>query len=218
MATTPKDGKPSDHAKAASREVVDQQLIKALAHPVRAQALSILNERVASPNEIAKELEQGVGHVSYHINVLKQCECIELVGTEPRRGAVEHYYRATTRIFLDDEEWRRLPASVRPGMSASLLQNVVDDAGAALSHGTFDAREDRHLAWTKMIVDDKGWDDLNAAMADVLARVLEIQNDSAARLREAGETGFQVSAVTMAYETPADGERRPVPPLDGAEG
>lgn len=218
MATTPKDGKPGDHAKATSREVVDQQLIKALAHPVRAQALSILNERVASPNEIAKELEQGVGHVSYHINVLKQCECIELVGTEPRRGAVEHYYRATTRIFLDDEEWRRLPASVRPGMSASLLQNVVDDAGTALSSGTFDAREDRHLAWTKMIVDEKGWDDLNAAMADALARVIEIQNDSAARLREAGETGFQVSAVTMAYETPADGERRPVPPLDGVEG
>jgi DNA-binding transcriptional ArsR family regulator len=211
---TPENGKSGEHAKAASREVVDQQLIKALAHPVRAQALSILNERVASPNEIAKELDQGVGHVSYHINVLKQCECIELVGTEPRRGAVEHYYRATTRIFLDDEEWRRLPASVRPGMSASLLQNVVDDAGEALSSGTFDARDDRHLAWTKMIVDDEGWNELNEAMAETLERVLQIQSASAARLRDAGETGFQVSAVTMAYETPGEGERRPVPPME----
>jgi DNA-binding transcriptional ArsR family regulator len=207
--------KSSDKEKGAVREVVDQQLIKALAHPVRAQALSILNERVASPNEIAKELDQGVGHVSYHINVLKQCECIELVGTEPRRGAVEHYYRATTRIFLDDEDWRRLPASVRPGMSATLIQNVVDDAGGALTAGTFDARDDRHLAWTKMILDEKGWAELNEAFGETLDRVLEIQTSAAARLQEAGETGFQVSAVTMAYETPGEGERRPVPPMDG---
>ncbi len=207
--------KTSDQAKGPPREIVDQQLIKALAHPVRAQALSILNERVASPNEIAKELDQGVGHVSYHINVLKQCECIELVGTEPRRGAVEHYYRATTRIFLDDEDWRRLPASVRPGMSVSLIQNIVDDAGSALSAGTFDARDDRHLAWTKMIVDEKGWKDLNEALGDALDRVLEIQAAAAARLSEAGETGVQVSAVTMAYETPAEGERRPVPRMEG---
>jgi DNA-binding transcriptional ArsR family regulator len=210
--------KTSGKEKGAVREVVDQNLIKALAHPVRAQALSILNERVASPNEIAKELDQGVGHVSYHINVLKQCECIELVGTEPRRGAVEHYYRATTRIFLDDEDWRRLPASVRPGMSASLIQNVVDDAGGALTAGTFDAREDRHLAWTKMIVDEKGWAELNEVFGDTLDRVLEIQNAAAARLQEAGEAGFQVSAVTMAYETPGEGERRPVPPMDGPTG
>lgn len=214
---TPGDGKNAEQEKGASREVVDQQLIKALAHPVRAQALAILNERVASPNEIAKELKQGVGHVSYHINVLKQCECIELVGTEPRRGAVEHYYRATTRIFLDDEEWRRLPASVRPGMSASLLQNVVDDAGTALSSGSFDARDDRHLAWTKMILDDEGWGELNEVMAETLKRVLEIQSSAAARLSEAGETGFQASAVTMAYETPGESERRPVPPMEGME-
>lgn len=207
--------KTSDKEKGTVREVVDQQLIKALAHPVRAQALSILNERVASPNEIAKELDQGVGHVSYHINVLKQCECIELVGTEPRRGAVEHYYRATTRIFLDDEEWRRLPASIRPGMSASLIQNVVDDAGGALSAGTFDSRDDRHLAWTKMILDEKGWSDLNELLGETLGRVLEIQSSAAARLSEAGETGFQVSAVTMSYETPAEGERRPVPQMEG---
>lgn len=211
---TPSD-KSGDQRKGVIREIVDQKLIKALAHPVRAQALAILNERTASPNEIAKELDQGVGHVSYHINVLKQCECIELVGTEPRRGAVEHYYSATTRIFLDDEDWRRLPASVRPGMSASLMQNVVDDAGGALTAGTFDAREDRHMAWTKMIVDEQGWNDLNELLGETLERVLEIQSSSAERLSQAGETGFPVSAVTMAYETPGESERRPVPRMEG---
>ena len=198
----------------SGREIVDQKVIKALAHPVRARALAILNERTASPNEIAKELEQGVGHVSYHINVLKKCECIELVDTAPRRGAVEHYYRATSRAFIDDEAWRRLPASVRPSLTATLLRDLIEDAGGALDAGTFDVREDRHLAWTPMIVDEQGWGDLNGALATLLERVLEIQAASGERLTATGEPGIQVSVASMAYETPAAEARHATPPKD----
>ncbi len=195
-----------------TREVVNQNVIKALAHPVRAQALVILNERIASPNEIAQELDEGVGHVSYHISVLKKCDCIELVDTASRRGAVEHYYRATKRIFLGDEAWRRLPASIRPSITATLLQTVVEDAGAALSAGTFDARGDGHLAWTPMIVDEEGWAETRGALAELLDRVLEIQAVNAERLTKTGEPGIQISVASLGYQTPAVGERRPAPP------
>src|SRR5215212_8131241 len=90
---------------------VDQKLVKALAHPLRVEILAILNERMASPNELSKELDEGLSQVSYHVKVLKDFECIELVKTEPRRGAVEHYYRATARSFLTDRDWRALPDS-----------------------------------------------------------------------------------------------------------
>jgi DNA-binding transcriptional ArsR family regulator len=184
------------------REIVDQKVIKALAHPVRAQALAILNERVASPNEIAQELDQGVGHISYHINVLKECECIELVETVPRRGAVEHFYRATTRAFLGDEDWRRLPPSVRPTLSATLMQDLVDDAAASLSAGTFDARDDRHFSWTPMIVDEQGWAEVVEVYRSALGRVLEIQAASADRLTRKEESGTPISVAAMVYETP----------------
>ena len=98
---------------------VDQRLVKALAHPLRVQILTILNERMASPNELSKELEEGLSQVSYHVKVLKDFECIEMVKTEPRRGAVEHYYRATARAYLSDKDWQNLPDSVKPGLSAS---------------------------------------------------------------------------------------------------
>jgi DNA-binding transcriptional ArsR family regulator len=198
-----------------SREIVDQRVIKALAHPIRARALAILNERIASPNEISQELDQSVGHVSYHINVLKKCECIELVDTTPRHGAVEHYYRATSRVFIDSEDWRRLPASVRPSLTATLLQDLIEDAGSALSAGTFDAREDRHLAWTPMIVDQEGWEEVNEALGTLVERVLEAQAASAKRLAKVGEPGIQVSVASMAYETPATKKRHPTPPKDG---
>ena len=133
MASKPSKSKKAGEKKASRpRNFIDPRLVKAMGHPVRNDALSILNERVASPNEISKELGESVGHVSYHIKVLKECDCIELVDTAPRRGAMEHYYRATSRAFLSDDEWSRLPDSIRPGMSASLLRTMINDATEAL--------------------------------------------------------------------------------------
>jgi DNA-binding transcriptional ArsR family regulator len=182
---------------------VDQRLVKALAHELREQILIILNERMASPNELAKDLDEGLSQVSYHVKVLKDYECIELVKTEPRRGAVEHYYRATSRAFLSDRDWKHLPASVRPGMSASLMRTIIGDAAAALEEGTFDARDDRHLSRTPLIVDDKGWGDLIKTMSGFLGDVMKIQGASAARLAKSGEEGHNVSVAMMAFEVPA---------------
>lgn len=60
----------------------DKTLAKALSHPVRAAALTILNARVASPTEIATELELPLGNVSYHINELEKYGCVELVAPD----------------------------------------------------------------------------------------------------------------------------------------
>lgn len=188
------------NAKAAGG--VDQRLVKALAHELRVQILTILNERMASPNELAKELNEGLSQVSYHVKVLRDYECIELVKTEPRRGAVEHYYRATSRAFLTDRDWKRLPDSVKPGLSAKLIQLIIDDAAASLEQGTFDAREDRHLSWTPLIVDDQGWNDLIKAMTAHLDEVMKIQSQSAARLTKSGGEGNNVSVAMMAFEVP----------------
>jgi DNA-binding transcriptional ArsR family regulator len=182
--------------------IVDQRLVKALAHPVRVHVLDILNERVASPNQLAQELGEGLSQVSYHVKVLRDYECIELVKTEPRRGAVEHFYRATTRPLLTDSDFEQLPASIRTGLSATFLKRVVDDAWGALNAGTLDARDERHTSWTPMIVDEQGWTDLSRALADTLERVFDIQAESAGRLAEAGVEGMSVSVTMMSFETP----------------
>jgi DNA-binding transcriptional ArsR family regulator len=193
------------------RGALDQRLVRALGHPVRVQSLIILNERVASPNEISKELGESVGHVSYHIKVLKECECIELVDTAPRRGAMEHYYRATDRAFLNAEEWAALPDSIRPGLSASGLKTVFNDASAALLAGTFDKRIDRHLSWTPMIVDEEGWEELQAGLEGALEKVIEIQTASAARLTKADAPGIPVTVAVMGFEAPMSSDRKVAP-------
>ena len=73
---------------------------KAIAHPLRARILDALGGEPRSPNELAVEFEAPLGNVSYHVLVLRELGMVELVDTAPRRGAVEHYYRARWRVRL----------------------------------------------------------------------------------------------------------------------
>lgn len=183
-----------------SKSGVDQRLVKALAHPLRVEILTILNERMASPNELSKELEEGLSQVSYHVKVLKDFECIEMVKTEPRRGAVEHYYRATERAFLTDRDWQKLPDSVKPGVSASVVELFMGEVVAALAQGTFDAREDRHLSWTPGVVDEQGWNESVDLVNETLERVIAIHAGSAKRLAKSGDEGIPAIAVLLNFE------------------
>lgn len=69
---------------------------KAIGHPLRVELLEALGGLgIASPNELAKRLDGPLTSVSYHVRMLRDYGAIELVDTEPRRGALEHYYRRT---------------------------------------------------------------------------------------------------------------------------
>jgi DNA-binding transcriptional ArsR family regulator len=194
--------KPKTKSKSKKKKSngVDQRLVKALAHPLRVEILTILNERMASPNELSKELEEGLSQVSYHVKVLKDFECIEMVKTEPRRGAVEHYYRATERAFLTDRDWKSLPDSVKPGVSSSAIQMIVDDVIEAMDGGSFDARDDRHISWTPGVVDEQGWSESVDLVAETLERLIKIHATSAKRLAKSSEEGIPATAVLMNFE------------------
>jgi DNA-binding transcriptional ArsR family regulator len=186
---------------------IDERLIKSLTHGLRVEILTILNERIASPNEISKELGEGLSQVSYHVKVLKDYGCIELVKTEPRRGAVEHYYRATARAWLTDRDWDWIPASVRPGMSADLLELILGEAVSALEEGTLDSRVDRHMSRTPLILDEEGWREVTETLSEALGEIAEIQTRSSRRLVDSQEKGFSASVSLLGFEVP-DGHRR----------
>ncbi len=186
--------------KAKSKGGVDQRLVKALAHPLRVEILTILNERMASPNELSKELDEGLSQVSYHVKVLKDFECIEMVKTEPRRGAVEHYYRATARAYLTDRDWRAIPDSMKPGVSASAFRVIFEEVAAAINGGSFNSRDDVHMTATPGVVDEQGWKESVDLINETLDQVMAIQAESAKRLAKSDEEGIPVNVVLMNFE------------------
>ncbi|HET9197699.1 MAG TPA: hypothetical protein VFN92_05505 [Solirubrobacterales bacterium] len=151
---------------------------------------------------LAQQLDQSLNLVAYHVRVLEKYDCIELVDTKQRRGATEHFYRATRRQFLTDSEWARLPKSLRPGLSGAMLKSAFDDVEEALDKSTFDELEDRHLSRTPMVVDQKGWEDAADLLAGTLDRLIEIQTEAATRLGESGEEGMHSKALILHFKSP----------------
>jgi len=164
-----------------SPDITETQLLKALAHPLRWRILAALNERVASPVELSREFGEPIGNVSYHVRTLDQLGLLELVSTTPRRGAVEHHYRATRRAFFSKEQWARLPASVRQRLSEGVVRDTMDDLLRSTAEGVFDRRPDVHLSWTPIVVDEEGWEQINEVLAEALDRVMDIQAASVGR-------------------------------------
>lgn len=188
------------------KEGVEQIVAKAFAHPLRVQILIILNEKVASPNMLAQQLDQSLNLVAYHVRVLEKYDCIELVDTKQRRGATEHFYRATRRQFLSDDEWSRMPASLRPGMAGAVLKSVFEDLEAASKAGTLDEVDDIHLSRTPMVLDGKGWDDVSETLKGALNRLLEIQTEASERIAESGTEGTLAKVHLMHFKSPRSEE------------
>jgi DNA-binding transcriptional ArsR family regulator len=184
-------------------DLVDPRLAKALSHPMRTRILAILNERVASPNEISEMIEERLPNVSYHVRALQELGCIELVSTAQRRGAIEHYYRAVVRPFFTDRDWKKLPQSGRQAVSDVALQMIWEDVSAAIKGGTFEARPDRHLSRSVLEVDETGWKELTELLRRVLAEAEEIQARSAERIKADDGEAVPTRVVLMHFESPA---------------
>lgn len=186
------------------RETIDQNLVRALAHPMRVRILEALQGRTASPTELAREFHESLGVVSYHANSLLEVDCIEQVGTRPKRGTIEHFYTVRPRSFIGHQDWRRAPLSVRAGVTSEALRTFAAKIGAAIDADTIDRREDTTLNWMPITVDEQGWRET----AEILDRALQelMAVGAASRARLGGAAGIPVVTGLAAFETPPGGE------------
>jgi DNA-binding transcriptional ArsR family regulator len=189
----------------ASSGIVEASLVKALGHPLRMRLLTFITERgEASPVEMSRALDVPLATVSHHTRVLRDLRYIELSRTEPRRGAMEHYYRALAAPFLDDEHWDMLPIPARRRVSAQLLRQVFEDAASAGQVGGFDAAG-AHIARLMLDLDPRGWRELSRAVLMLLHRAEAIQARSDAR-RNSDEDSrpSELAILHFAVADPAD--------------
>ena len=178
-----------------STGALDHDLVKAMAHPLRYDLLIRLNGRTASPNELSKEVDASVGSVSYHIRLLEQMGFAELVGTKMRRGAVEHYYRATQRAWFSKRGWARLPVAVRRSIAGVTLGSILDIIKRAAEANAFDD-PDVHVTSTALELNDEGYADVCEVLSDAQRQVMEIQAACAGR----GETPRSTQLVLLHFD------------------
>jgi len=187
-------------SRAPEGEQIDQNLVRALAHPMRVQILEALQGRTASPTELARRFRESLGVVSYHTNALLDVECIEQVRTQPKRGTIEHFYTARPRSFIGHQDWRKAPLSVRSGVTSEALRTFIAKVGAALDADTIDGRDDTTLNWMPITVDERGWRETAEILDRARRELMEVASSSRERL--GGADGIPVVTALAAFEAP----------------
>ena len=181
-------------------EITDPKLVRAYAHPLRIQILALLDNRIASPREIADELGSPLSNTAYHVRQLVGLGLVELVRRTARRGAIEHHYTAKVRPTITDEGWAKLPAILKRAIADGNVQRTLGRVVSATQRGGFD-REDSHHSLTAGLLDTEGWTSLSRDLAQMLNRIEEVVAESEARLeRDPQKAAIHATIVLMLFE------------------
>ena len=200
------------------RKPNDPRYAKALGHPLRVRILALLQERTASPRELAEWLDATLGTVSYHVRTLHDLGLIELVSTSQVRGAIAHHYRSRVRPRVSDEAWASAAPMVKQEAVGAALQTVDDYAHASATAGGFDRRE-AHLTRTNLRLDQKGWQAAARACEKLLADLAKVEEAASKRLAKDPDTAGESDAavVVMMFEAVTLAQRQPKAPAKPAK-
>lgn len=179
-------------------DITDARLIKAYAHPLRLQILSLLDNRVASPKQIAAELDTPLPNTAYHVRQLASLGLVQLVRRTARGGAIEHHYTAKVRPVIPDEVWADLPDIVKRAYGSGTLEQAIPQLIAAVDAGGFEA-EEAHFTRTSARLDDKGWKAISRELLKTLRRVDKLVEESEARLIQNPDEDGITANVLMAF-------------------
>src|SRR3954462_3654354 len=187
----------------------DPRYVKAMSHPLRVRILAMLDERTASPVELAGWLGATLGSVAYHVRTLERMGLIELVHETRVRGAVEHHYRSKERPRVSDAAWAAAPPIAKQAAVSASLQTIDAYARAASAAGGFD-HGNAPLPRPPLRLDARGWNELSRAGIRLLCQVDRIEaaaNERIERNPHSGETR-DLALVMMLFEaarlTPED--------------
>jgi DNA-binding transcriptional ArsR family regulator len=183
-------------------DIADPVIAKAYAHPLRIEIMGLLDNRVASPRQLADELGSPLSLTSYHVRQLMKMGLVKLVSRRQKRGSIEHFYTAVVRPRMYDDTWAQIPTIVKREIVGGRIGQLGKEIATAAMAGSFD-REDMHFTRTRASLTPGGWKKAARVFADALAKLDKLKADDAS-LFEADPHGerIEATAVMLLFESP----------------
>jgi DNA-binding transcriptional ArsR family regulator len=126
-----------------------------------------------------------------------------------RRGARERFLRATAPAIFDGDSWTDLPDPVKSTPSWRIFRQLAEQFQEAMEAGTLDARPDRHLTWSLLLLDQEGWEKVMDALNRLFECLREEQAAAEKRVAESGEQRIQVTVALAGFESPKNSTKAP---------
>jgi len=125
-----------------------------------------------------------------------------------RRGATEHFYRATELAIIGEEAWALVPYSMRVSISWTIFKVLAERVRHALHAKTLTARAGSHLGWATIALDQLGWERVVAATNTLFESLFEEQDDAKIRISHTGEKPMLATVSLAVFESPEPGPHR----------
>ncbi|HEX4306307.1 MAG TPA: winged helix-turn-helix domain-containing protein [Solirubrobacterales bacterium] len=209
MGTTPTKSSPAKVPDTTrTPDFVNPQLAAAMSHPTRVHTMSVLLERTASPRQVAAEIGERLNNVTYHVNQLRKLGCVELVRTERAQGGrvLEHFYRATQRLYFDEDSWQELGEKEQLDLSSVTLRMISQDIAGSMAAGIFFTDGNAHLSRQSMLVDEEGWAEAIEVLERASAELFALEARVAERTADGASADISAKVNLMQFRSPSPPE------------
>ena len=182
------------------------RLTRVFANPLNLKIVTELNLREMSASQFVEEVGgAALPEVYRRFKMLAAEGWLTAVNRKTggrRRGATEHFFRATGPVIFDTESWSTVSNEVKSTFSWRVFEQLAEQVREAMDAGTFDAHPDLHQSWTPLILDQLGWEQVIAAVDSVFHFVLREQDAAKARLQRTQEQPVIATVHLAAFESP----------------
>lgn len=181
----------------------------ALAHRVRVEILTLLNEGVYTADDIAGIVGETRQNVHHHLRELLGARSIEIAKVEKRRNADLHYYRAVETSTFSEEAVAAMTPEERQATAALIVQRSTAEVIAALAAGKLNSDPQVCLLWSWLNLDEEGRERLAEEQVKWWERTQEIEAESAHRRAESGEEATSYVIGLWGFERARTARRAP---------
>jgi hypothetical protein len=190
-----------------------ERLSPILADDVCIQIVSELNRREMSVTQFHREFGGAtLGGIRRRFKRLETSAWLKKVREETggqRRGATEHFYRATKPAIVDSNAWAEPPDVLRGTRSWKTFESFSEKVKAAMRAGTFDARVDRYVTLSFLSLDRQGWANVVAGIETLSAFISAEQERAKVRLKKSGEKPIAMTVGLGAFEASEETVKAP---------
>lgn len=189
------------------------RLSKVFADPLCLKIVAELNLREMSVRQFHEEYGGApISGIRRRFKTLTEAGWLKKTGEKTggkRRGATEHFFRATGPATFTNDIWVDVPDPIKPTLSWRTFIQLSEQVEEAMRDGTFDARPDRHLTWSLLRLDRQGWEKVVAAIDAVFALLFEEQESARRRMGASGEEAIRATVALAVFESPQDSVKAP---------
>jgi hypothetical protein len=105
------------------------------------------------------------------------------------------------RPRITAEVWQQLPAMVREALDAASLEQIWDVVTRAVAQDKL-SRPESHMARRVARLDEQGFADMSKVVGQAVDKLVEIEKQSAQRLRKHESAEVPTVLVTMLFDAP----------------